>query len=513
MNGVLMKNETINSLKPAPVVFCSYAHETLEHNAWVKSLGEKLRADGVDLLLDVFHLGLGDDLMLFMENISESNRVILVCTPTYATKANTGKGGVGYERSVITSELAKKIDTNKFVCILRSGDADKSIPIFAKSKLFVDFRDELKFQDSYDELLSDLHDANTNREPVLGPNRFEVSNEKESASTSATSNGFTIQRVKYSTDLLDKAEIILQARNRMEWKKLLLETRKNFVNNICTWRSTAEARNPSDYTREEIFESGVDICEPMLKLSISAAYSELPEFQNQIEFIDDLRNIEGWQVYGCTLLISMPDALAYIYHHLLGSMLIESDQHLRAVELLTCTFTERRYQETVPLWQESQMMGWVDFLDGNCITSWKYMTSIFIKRTWLDRFFLSQKQFIEGYRAYCALASVIELASTLGSSQSIQQHPVQSHAVPTTFLHPIDQNGADYSRVLSKAIPAIDILETIALRSKTTVAAIHDAWNDWYLSCVRRLGEYHYGSLSRKLSRTAAPSLPHITTR
>ncbi len=39
----------------------------------------------------------GSDLPYFMETlISEADYVIMVCTPEYAGKANSGKGGVGY---------------------------------------------------------------------------------------------------------------------------------------------------------------------------------------------------------------------------------------------------------------------------------------------------------------------------------------------------------------------------------------------------------------------------------
>lgn len=111
-----------DEIKSAPKVFVSYAHETPEHKNWVKSLAINLRSGGIDALLDEWQVDLGEDFTLFMDKIRECDRVLLICTPAYARKSDEGEGGVGYERSVITAELAKKIATAKFVCILRAGE-------------------------------------------------------------------------------------------------------------------------------------------------------------------------------------------------------------------------------------------------------------------------------------------------------------------------------------------------------------------------------------------------------
>jgi hypothetical protein len=106
-----------------PKVFVSYAHESPEHKAWVASLATDLRRKGVDVVLDQWHLKLGADITLFVEGaIRSAERVLMICTPAYARKANEVSGGVGYERMVVTGEMANKIDTTKFICVLRSGD-------------------------------------------------------------------------------------------------------------------------------------------------------------------------------------------------------------------------------------------------------------------------------------------------------------------------------------------------------------------------------------------------------
>ena len=154
--GMSDKNGTDARIGEAPRIFVSYTHESPDHKRWVSDLARKLRDNGVDVVLDQWDLGLGDDATLFMEKgIGDAERVLLVCTPSYCRKANEGMGGVGYERLVVTSEIAAKIDTNKFICVLRAGSKDESIPTFA-TRIYVDFTGTTDFELAFDSLLRDI---------------------------------------------------------------------------------------------------------------------------------------------------------------------------------------------------------------------------------------------------------------------------------------------------------------------------------------------------------------------
>lgn len=96
--------------------------------------------------------------------VAESNFVVVVCTPTYAERANKRQGGVGYESMVITSELAEHILTNKFIPVLRKGTWDSSLPIYLKSRMGVNLSDEPYRGDEYEKLLRVLHG-----EPIQPP--------------------------------------------------------------------------------------------------------------------------------------------------------------------------------------------------------------------------------------------------------------------------------------------------------------------------------------------------------
>jgi hypothetical protein len=153
----------------APRAFLSYSWDGRDHQRWTAKFAERLQGEsGVEIIFDGWHLKPGDDKLHFMEQaVAESNFVVVVCTPTYAERANKRQGGVGYESMVITSELAEHMLTNKFIPVLRKGTWDLSLPIYLKSRMRVDLSGEPYSQDEYDKLLRVLH-AEPIQPPALG---------------------------------------------------------------------------------------------------------------------------------------------------------------------------------------------------------------------------------------------------------------------------------------------------------------------------------------------------------
>ena len=145
-------------MSEAPRVFASYSHDSKEHKQWVAELASTLRHNGIDVVLDQWELGLGDDIPGFMEaGITSADRVLVICTPTYVAKADSGQGGVGYEKMIVTAELVADLGTNKFIPVIKSGEGDCPLPKCLGTRFFVDFRDEAAFDENLDLLLREIH--------------------------------------------------------------------------------------------------------------------------------------------------------------------------------------------------------------------------------------------------------------------------------------------------------------------------------------------------------------------
>lgn len=160
----------VNNMNPK--VFISYAWEDKGHREWVQSFADRLLECGVEAIIDTYDLELGDRLPYFMEkSISDADKVLVICTPTYKTKSDNRTGGVGYEGHIIAAELMNGTNRNKFIPILRIGSWDTSLPNCMSGILGVNLIDDIN-QNEFNDLLTTIYGGGR-KKPIIGePPKF-----------------------------------------------------------------------------------------------------------------------------------------------------------------------------------------------------------------------------------------------------------------------------------------------------------------------------------------------------
>jgi hypothetical protein len=157
----------------APLVFISYSHDSDAHKDWVRRLAEDLVKNGVDVILDQWHLQHGRDLTLFMEQgIITSDYVLMICTHPYVVKANERAGGVGYESLFLTSELLQRVNTEKLIPVIRQASPPPLRPSFVTTRLFSDLSDDANYLNPLRDLLHTLHNVPKHAPPARGASPF-----------------------------------------------------------------------------------------------------------------------------------------------------------------------------------------------------------------------------------------------------------------------------------------------------------------------------------------------------
>lgn len=175
----ILNNElTINNLipkNPEPTVFMSYSHDSDEHKDWVLQLATRLRSNGVNVILDRWNIQLGGDIASFMERgLSQSSRIVCVCSSAYVKKANEGRGGAGYEKQIMTSELINDQNTNWIIPLIKNNPETRKTPTFLGGRMYISFEDENHYETKYEELLRDLLDEPVLPIPPIGKNPFQT---------------------------------------------------------------------------------------------------------------------------------------------------------------------------------------------------------------------------------------------------------------------------------------------------------------------------------------------------
>lgn len=156
-----------------PKVFLSYSWSGVDHEKFVMDLATTLRTYGVDAILDKWRLKAGQDKYQFMESMvtdSTVAKVLILCDRKYKEKADSRTGGVGTESQIISQELYSKVDQTKFIPVVceRGEDGEEFLPVFVKSRIYVDLSSDENYGEGLDQLLRLIFDQPLHAEPQLG---------------------------------------------------------------------------------------------------------------------------------------------------------------------------------------------------------------------------------------------------------------------------------------------------------------------------------------------------------
>lgn len=151
-----------------PRVFISYTGENMTNRGWVKEFATQLRKNGINARVDLFHLKPGQDLPQWMTNeLIMADKVLLICDKYYVEKADSRKGGVGWEAMIIQGDMLAQNHSDKYMCIVREESIDQAMPIFMKSRYALQWVETDFTGKKFTELLYFLFDCNL--EPEIGP--------------------------------------------------------------------------------------------------------------------------------------------------------------------------------------------------------------------------------------------------------------------------------------------------------------------------------------------------------
>lgn len=152
-------------------IFISYSWDNQEHQEWVLNLAKDLITKfGIDVILDQFELSAGKELTHFMETaITQAEKVLVILTPNYKTKAENRENGVGFETSIISQEIfSSPISQIKFIPILRIGEEKTSSPTHLNSKIYYKMTDDNEYLNKLYELSKIIYDKALVEKPKFG---------------------------------------------------------------------------------------------------------------------------------------------------------------------------------------------------------------------------------------------------------------------------------------------------------------------------------------------------------
>src|SRR6266568_3648854 len=164
------KSMTSDEPRP-PTVFISYSHDSPVHADRVLALSDRLRADGIDCVLDQYEDSPSEGFPRWMDRqIQEADFVLMICTSTYYRRVmgeeapGTGHG-VAWESTLIYQNIYNAGTSNKrFIPVLLEGAHEADIPLPWQGVKY--YRPETT--EGYEELYRRLTEQPLTPKPALG---------------------------------------------------------------------------------------------------------------------------------------------------------------------------------------------------------------------------------------------------------------------------------------------------------------------------------------------------------
>ncbi|HHE5698206.1 TPA: SEFIR domain-containing protein [Citrobacter amalonaticus] len=206
-----------------PKVFISYSWSSKTHQQHIKDMAERLAADGVETVIDIYDLKEGDDKYQYMEGMVQDEtvtHVLVICDRKYSEKADLRKDGVGVESMIISQEIYSSVLQSKFIPLIfeYKDDGEPYTPIFLKSRIYIDFSSPEKVNDNWERLIRLLYGKPEFTKPPLGKPPVYLEQD--------TSNPTYEIHAKFRTL---KSAIINQKQNVKECRRQFLEVCRRYA--------------------------------------------------------------------------------------------------------------------------------------------------------------------------------------------------------------------------------------------------------------------------------------------
>ena len=490
--GSLPSAETEGAAKP-PRVFISYSHDTPAHKKWVGEVATKLVDKGVDVILDQWDLGFGDDVPKFMERaVNEADRVLMICTEAYVRKADDGKGGVGYEAMIVTGELVKDLGTAKFIPIVRQSGEPKIRPRCVGTRLYVDLSDVANFEENFDLLLRKIHDAPKFAKPPLGQNPFSTAG-LEGVTKKAQKEE---RRLEFSDSLgspeaaYERAMEIIHSDDRVAWRKLLMAASEGGAATLRRWKADEPDIPPmkgEDWSARYAHAlQGLDAYAPLIACIVAAAETGKDGYANQLGWVDSVLEPADYGDSRNIYFAAFPQTVFFVTQALVGGMLMLNGSAEAAHQLATVKVTNRFEPSSAgPLFSMTRFNGWPESLEHKCTIAWGFLGTIISKWAWLKLAFGNEVECRAGITGYYHLLSFLNFVALAKASRLEDPQERFPITVPQNFsIWPRESGDKGYMLFLKGEGVLRRIMESNAIDH----AALEASWPKWLALVGRWLG-------------------------
>lgn len=149
-------------------LFISYCHKDIQKR-WIHKLVKELGNNGIECIVDIYDLQLGQDVNYFMEQMKRADKVLILSGKVYKEKADNREGGVGTETQIISNDVYNNVKQTKFIPAFVDKDENGNgyLPHYLESRKYIDFSNNKLFTDTVEEIVNHIYGFSSIKKPKV----------------------------------------------------------------------------------------------------------------------------------------------------------------------------------------------------------------------------------------------------------------------------------------------------------------------------------------------------------
>ena len=492
--GAISKADSMDENQPR--VFISYSHDSEEHGYWVLKMAERLVSCGIDVKLDQWDLGPGDDVVKYMcQSVSEVDRVLMICTAAYVRKADDGKGGVGYEAMVVDSELVRDQGTNKFIPVIRQQPVQPTVPKSVGTRLYVNLSHGPDFENQFEKLVREIHQTPMARKPTLGKNPYTAISSIVSITGSATSAqvGAVNVQIEDAESVYLRGVEVAKSGDFSTWRELVRKVKQPLSMRLNAWRKQYDGAISMEISALPALVLGATtIYSPLMALALAGVESGQPKFNNQIAILDELPRPKEWNRSGLVVVGDLPDALVFTYQALHGATCLEIGELSLAIALSRARIIPDNRYDGVIVHNDNEFIARPQSFNHSSNMAWQFLVSLAENWHWLNRIFGSAEDYRSSLTAYYMALNVQELATLIAGGRSLELDRADWRpTIPVEWMMmPSETGQSAYRKFTQTKSQVVNIWRSVGV-SDRTMATAWIKWMEHSQQWISQLSRFH----------------------
>lgn len=287
--------------------------------------------------------------------------------------------------------------------------------------------------------------------------------------------------VENSLDVYERSLDLARANDVVAWRRLVRQISVAIAANLQAWIAKRTANMPKvESDLPEFALQAIGIYSPLFAVALAGVESSEPQFSQQSSILDEILHPKGWQRNSFSLIVDIPQTIAFAYQALHGALCLETRQLPLALNLAGMQLASGRGDAVVKLYQRREIVGWPSGLPNSSAKVWDFLIDLPNKQTWLNEPFGDAVRLKISALAYYECLSVLELTNEIanGKLDEIVKTPAENTwlDVPVHLAKYTDEEAMRaHALLLDQKAQVASIWRSRAIRDDV----ILNAWPHW----------------------------------